>query len=36
MSVFATKVTVNPEKHGVIAHRLGAGKKTEYVTFGLP
>ena len=27
MSVFVTKVTVNPEKtHGFIAHRLGAGR----------
>ena len=34
MSVFVTQV--DPEKHGFIAHRLGAGKKTEYGTFGLP
>ena len=35
MSIFVTKVTVKPEKK-FIAHRLGAGKKTEYGTFGLP
>ena len=36
MSVFVIKVTVNPEKQGFIAHRLGTGKKTEYGTCGLP
>ena len=35
MSAFVTKVTVNPEKYGFIAHRLGAGKETEYGTFDL-
>ena len=36
MSVFVIKVTVNSEKHGLTAHRLGAGKRTAYDAFGLP